>query len=203
MHGYTVMAEEALRQWPTPEPPTHCLVQGGVGALPAAVAAHLWQRLGARRPCFIVVEPERAACLYASARAGAPTAITGALDTMMAGLACGEVSSLAWELLARGGDAFVTIPDQAAVDAMRLLAARPQPVVAGESAVAGLGALRLLAADAAARAALRLGPDSRVLLFGSEGATDPALYTKIVGRSPEAVTGAFLASNGAQPAGDR
>ncbi len=203
MHGYTVMAEEALRQWPAREPPTHCLVQGGVGALPAAVAAHLWQRLGARRPCFIVVEPERAACLYASARAGKPTAITGTLDTMMAGLACGEVSSLAWDLLARGGDAFMTIPDQAAIDAMRVLAARRPPVVAGESAVAGLGALRLLAADAVARAALRLGADSRVLLFGSEGATDPALYAKIVGRSPEAVTGAFMASKDAQAAGDR
>jgi diaminopropionate ammonia-lyase len=203
MHGYTVMAEEALRQWPAREPPTHCLVQGGVGALPAAVAAHLWQRLGARRPCFIVVEPERAACLYASARAGKPTAITGALDTMMAGLACGEVSSLAWDMLARGGDAFVTIPDQAAIDAMRLLAARAVPVVAGESAVAGLGALRLLAADPAARAALRLGADSRVLLFGSEGATDPALYATIVGRSPEAVAGALMASKDAQPAGDR
>ncbi len=202
MHGYTVMAEEALRQWPAREPPTHCLVQGGVGALPAAVAAHLWQRLGARRPHFVVVEPERAACLYASARAGKPTAITGALDTMMAGLACGEVSSLAWDLLARAGDAFVTIPDQAAIDAMRLLAARPAPVIAGESAVAGLGALRLIAADPAARAALRLGPDSRVLLFGSEGATDPALYAKIVGRSPEAVAGAFISRDGTQPAGD-
>ena len=187
MHGYTVMVEEALRQWPAAGAPTHAFVQGGVGALPAAVAAHLWQRLGARRPRFIVVEPERAACLFASARAGKPTAVTGKLDTMMAGLACGEVSTLAWEMLMRAADAFMTIPDQGAIDAMRLLADHRPPVVAGESAVAGLAALRAVAGDASTRAALRLGPDSRVLVFGSEGATDPELYARIVGRAPDSV----------------
>src|SRR5258706_6915967 len=152
------MAEEALRQWPERAPPTHTLVQGGVGALPAAVAAHLWQRLGAPRPCFVVVEPERAACLYASARAGKPTAVTGALDTMMAGLACGEVSSLAWDLLARAGDAFVTIPDQAAIDAMRLLAARPAPVIAGESAGPAPRGARAVAGRPSPRRARRVRP---------------------------------------------
>lgn len=183
MHGYTVMVEEALRQWPD-GPPTHVFVQGGVGALPAAVAAHLWQHFGTARPRFVVVEPTQAACLFASARAGAPVAITGSLDTIMAGLACGEVSALAWELLAEGGDDFMTIPDAAAIGAMRLLAERRPAVVAGESAVAGLAALRLAAGNDDARAALGLGPNSRILLFGSEGATDPELYERIVGRSP-------------------
>ena len=190
MHGYTVMVEEALHQ--LAEPPTHAFVQGGVGALPAAVAAHLWQRARGRRPRFVVVEPERAACLFATARAGKPTAVTGKLDTMMAGLACGEVSPLAWDMLMRAADDFMTIPDQAAIDAMRLLAERRPPVVAGESAVAGLAALHAVAADDAARGALGLDARSRVLLFGSEGATDPALYTRIVGRSPDAVARALM-----------
>ncbi|MEJ0070455.1 MAG: diaminopropionate ammonia-lyase [Pseudomonadota bacterium] len=200
MHGYTVMVEEALRQWPSAagslsdRPPTHTFVQGGVGALPAAVAAHLWQRLGARRPRFISVEPERAACLLASARAGKPTAVTGKLDTMMAGLACGEASPLAWDMLVRGADAFMAIPDQGAIDAMRLLADRRPPVVAGESAVAGLAGLCAAAADPEARAALGLDADSRVLLFGSEGATDPALYAQIVGRSADKVAEALSPS---------
>src|SRR5205823_2231938 len=116
---------------------------------------------------------------------------TGDLDTIMAGLACAEVSGLAWELLARAADAFMTVPDQAAIDAMRQLAGGRPPVIAGESAVAGLAALSAVAADAAARAALGLGPASRVLLFGSEGATDPALYAALVGRSPEAVAQAL------------
>jgi diaminopropionate ammonia-lyase len=201
MHGYTVMVEEALRQWPDAAPPTHAFVQGGVGALPAAAAAHLWQRLGVRRPRFVVVEPERAACLLASARAGKPVAVTGTLDTVMAGLACGEASELAWDLLARAADAFMAIPDRDAIDAMRLLAEQRPAVVAGESAVAGLAALRAAAADPEARAALRLGPDSRVLLFGSEGATDPELYREIVGRSADTVARALSSdANDPQPA---
>jgi diaminopropionate ammonia-lyase len=195
MHGYTVMVAEALQQWPDGAPPSHVFVQGGVGALAAAVAAALGQRLATRRPRIVVVEPERAACLYASARAGAPTAAAGDLDTIMAGLACAEVSRLAWDVLAHAADAFMTVPDQAAIDAMRWLAARRPPVVAGESAVAGLAGLRAAAADAAARAALGLGPDSRVLLFGSEGATDPTLYARLVGRTPETIAQA-LTSDG-------
>ena len=189
MHGYTVMVEEALRQ--SSEPPTHAFVQGGVGALPAAVAGHLWQRAPGRRPRVVVVEPERAACLFATARAGKPTAVTGKLDTMMAGLACGEVSPLAWDMLMRAADDFMTIPDAAAIDAMRLLAARRPPVVAGESAVAGLAALRAAADDDAARRALGLDASSRVLLFGSEGATDPVLYERIVGHAPDRVARAL------------
>jgi diaminopropionate ammonia-lyase len=135
---------------------------------------------------FVVVEPDRADCLLQSARAGAVVAVKGDLDTLMAGLACGEVSLLAWDFLATGASAFCTIPDAAAVDGMRLLAspdgANPV-IVAGESAVAGLAAALLTAQDSAARAALGLGPDSRVLLFGSEGDTDPALYQQLVGRS--------------------
>ena len=194
MHGYTVMVAEALRQWPDAAPPTHVFIQGGVGALAAAVAAQLWQHArpgAARRPRVVVVEPERAACLFASARAGQPALATGDLDTVMAGLACAEVSHLAWDLLARAADDFMTVPDQAAIDTMRVLAGRDPPIVAGESAVAGLAALRAVAADGAARTALRLGPDARVLLVGSEGATDPALYTRLVGRSPESLAQAL------------
>ena len=102
----------------------------------------------------------------------------GDLDTLMAGLACGEPSLLAWQELSRAADAFMAVPDEAAVDCMRLLAR--QGIVAGESGVAGLAALLLAAADPAARAALNLGPDSRVLLFSTEGATDPELYERLV-----------------------
>ncbi|TVT57943.1 MAG: diaminopropionate ammonia-lyase [Azoarcus sp. PHD] len=192
MQGYSVMVEEALRQWPEDQPPTHVLIQGGVGGLAAAVCAQLWERLGDSRGRFIVVEPDRAACLYASALAGAPTAVHGDLDTLMAGLACGEVSLIAWEILEAGTGDFLTIPDAAAVTTMRLLADAPfgdPPIAAGESAVAGLAALLMACSRPQMAANLGLGPDSRVLLFGSEGATDPELYTKLVGRSAEAVEG--------------
>jgi diaminopropionate ammonia-lyase len=127
----------------------------------------------------IIVEPENAACLLASAEAGSPQVIAGELDTVMAGLACGEVSLLAWQELQRSAYAFMAVPDAAVAPCMKLLAA--QGIVAGESGVAGLAALLLASRDAFARAVLGLEPTSRVLLFGTEGATDPALYARMVG----------------------
>jgi diaminopropionate ammonia-lyase len=182
MQGYSVMVDEALTQ--SVLKPTHAFVQGGVGGLAAAVCAHLWQRHGTERPTFVVVEPEKASCLYLSAAAGHPVAVHGALDTIMAGLACGEVSLQAWQILRPGADAFMTVSDEAAAETMRLLA-RPlpgdMPIVAGESAVAGLAAFAIAAASATARSALGIGPDSVILLFGTEGATDPVVYRQIVG----------------------
>jgi diaminopropionate ammonia-lyase len=63
-------------------------------------------------------------------------------------------------------------------------------IVAGESAVAGLAGFILASADADARARLDLCPDSRVLVFGTEGATDPEVYRAIVGRRPHEVIAA-------------
>jgi diaminopropionate ammonia-lyase len=178
MQGYRLMADEALDQWQG-APPTHAFVQGGVGGAAAAVSVQLRSRLGRAPPALVVAEPDRAACLLASAEAGAPVAIAGDLDTVMAGLACGEPSLLAWQELGRAAAAFMAVPDAAAVACMRLLAAHG--IVIGESGVAGLAALLLGAADPAARATLGLTPDSRVLLFGTEGATDPDLYARLVG----------------------
>lgn len=178
MQGYRVMAEEALDQWPGP-PPTHVFIQGGVGGVAAAVSVSARTRLDPA-PSLVVVEPERAACLLASAAAGGtPTPAAGDLDTIMAGLACGEPSLIAWQELDRAAAAFLAIPDAAAVGAMRRLAR--EGIVSGESGAAGLAGLLLAAGNPAARTALALGPDSRVLVFSTEGATDPALYARLVG----------------------
>jgi diaminopropionate ammonia-lyase len=177
MQGYRLMAEEAAEA--LPEPPTHVFIQGGVGGVAAAVSVQMRARYGAKVPKLIVVEPDKAACLLASAEAGEPTAIEGELDTLMAGLACGEPSLLAWQELERATFAWMAVPDDSAVDCMRLLAKRQPKVVAGESAVAGLAGLLLAARDPFGRAALGLEEGSRVLLFGTEGATDPELYAKL------------------------
>jgi diaminopropionate ammonia-lyase len=178
MQGYRLMADEAAAQLDTP--PTHAFVPGGVGGVAAAVSVQLRARYGSALK-LVVAEPEKAACLLASAEAGQPVAVEGDLDTLMAGLACGEPSLLAWQELERGAFAFMAVSDDSAVDAMRLLARRSPKVVAGESAVAGLVALLLAAADPFSRGMLGLGPDSRVLLFGTEGATDPEMYAKLTG----------------------
>lgn len=188
MQGYQLMVEEAAQQ--LPERPTHIFVQAGVGGLAAAVCGYFWERDAGDRPIYVVVEPDKADCLTQSAKAGQLTAVTGDIDTLMAGLACGEVSHLAWEILEKGTDAFCVIPDDAAVAAMRLLAhplGSDPVIVAGESAVAGVAAAIAASQSDAARQTLGLNADSRILFFGSEAATDPALYEQLVGESAEAV----------------
>lgn len=182
MQGYAVLAMEAEAQGAHP---THVFVQGGVGGLAAGVLSYPWEAMGAARPIFVVVEPENAACLFESAKAGTVTAVGGDLDTIMAGLACGEPSILAWRILQPGADAFMTIPDTAAADAMRLLATLG--VVGGESGVAGLAGLIKAAGDPSLRKALNLDAASRVLCYGTEGATDAEVYAGIVGRTHEDV----------------
>ena len=177
MQGYRLMAEESANQ--LDRPPTHAFVPGGVGGAAAAVSVQLRARYGSAVK-LVVAEPEKAACLLASAEAGQPVAVEGDLDTLMAGLACGEPSLIAWQELERATFAFMAIPDESAVDAMRLLARRSPKVVSGESAVAGLGALLLAARDPFSRGMLGLDADSRVLLFGTEGATDPETYQRLV-----------------------
>jgi diaminopropionate ammonia-lyase len=181
MQGYRLMADEAADQWSGAQP-THVFIQGGVGGVAAAVSVQSRMRFHPA-PALIVVEPDRAACLLASAELGEPTAIPGDLDTLMAGLACGEPSLIAWQELDRAATAFMAVPDAAAVACMRLLGERG--LVSGESGVAGLAGCLLAAADPAARETLGLDGASRVLLFSTEGATDPALYQELVGRMPD------------------
>lgn len=182
MQGYVLLALEAEVQAP---PPTHIFIQGGVGGVAAAVISHAWERWGAARPNIIVVEPVNAACLLDSAVAGRVVTVGGALDTIIAGLACGEPSLLAWEIVGRGADAFLTVTDDEVRSAMRRLAMAG--IVGGESGVAGIAALLSGAGDPEFRRALGLTPAARVLCYGTEGATDPALYADIVGHSPDEV----------------
>lgn len=187
MQGYVVMVAEALGALDLP--PTHVFIQAGVGGLAAAVIAHLWEAFGRDMPAIVVVEPNKAACLYESALAGKPTTVDGDLDTVMAGMACGEPSVIAWPILQGGAAAFMAIPDNAAVSTMQLLAsgAAGATIAGGESGVAGLAGLIVAAGSPDWRQTLGLDRASRVLLFGSEGDTDPDLYARIVGRTGDAV----------------
>lgn len=180
MQGYRLMADEAADQWAGP-PPTHVFIQAGVGGAAAAVSVQMRARFDPV-PRLIVVEPENAACLLASARTGAPVAVQGELETIMAGLACGEPSLIAWQELGRAAHAFMSVPDTAAGDCMRWLAERNLKI--GESGVAGLVGFLHAVADPAAARALGLTPDSRVLTFGTEGITDLSIYNKILCSRP-------------------
>jgi diaminopropionate ammonia-lyase len=176
MQGYRLMADEAADQW-SGKPPTHVFIQAGVGGAAAAVSVQMRARFESP-PLLIVVEPDHAACLLESARAGSATIVRGDLETIMAGLACGEPSLLAWQELERAAAAFMSIPDQAAIEGLLLLA--DERIRIGESGVAGLAALLLAAANPEARKMLQLTSGSRVLLFGTEGVTDSDVYDEIL-----------------------
>jgi len=181
MAGYGVMLREVYEELHAA--PTHVFVQGGVGGLAAATAAALRQLWGDRAPRVVVVEPERAPCLFESAKAGRATTVAIESETIMAGLSCGEPSPLAWEILASEVSDFLVISDDLIAPAMRRLAqpAGGDPAIeAGESGVAGLAALIEAAALDELRDALGLSKDSSVLLIGSEGVTDPDIFAAIM-----------------------
>jgi len=177
--GYTVMLAESVEQMGDTIP-THVFIQAGVGGLAAAVCAYFWELWGTKRPRFIVVEPEQANCLQQSAAAGEPVVVGGDLETLMAGLSCGEVSLLAWDILKPGADDFLTISEDAVPACMKMLAQSQPPVEAGESAVAGLGAAIVAREDVEMSNKLGLDSNSRIFVIGTEGATDPELYQRLI-----------------------
>ncbi|MDE5445591.1 diaminopropionate ammonia-lyase [Bradyrhizobium sp. CSA207] len=189
MQGYAALVSEALRQ--LPEPPTHVFIQAGVGGIAAAVAGHLSVLLGDDRPCFTVVDPSRAACLFESARAGHPVEVDHGQSTVMAMLECYEPPLVAWHFLSRTADAFMAVDDEDAISGMKRLA-NPKhgdpAVVAGESGGVGLAALLKAASDPTLRGKIGLGPNARVVLINTEGATVPVLYEQLVGATPAEVT---------------
>ena len=187
MQGYTTMALETAEQLGDTVP-THVFLQAGVGSMAGAVAAFLAARYGQARPKIIVVEPHSADCVYRTAEAndGKPHPVTGPIETIMAGLACGEVCPLAWKILRDHADAFVTIPDSFAMQGMRMLGnpVGTDPVtVSGESGASGFGLALQLLSDPCLREtkdALGINKNSRILCFSTEGATDRENYDRIM-----------------------
>ena len=185
MQGYATTAREVMQALDG-KAPTHLFLQAGVGAFASVMAAAFVRAYPENPPKIVVVEPENADCFYRSVKADDCTAVTGRMETIMAGLACGEPNPIAWEILKRAGDCFLSVPDWVAADGMRILGNPLQGdarVVSGESGAVPAGALAAVMTRkelAALRKALGLGKQSRVVLFSTEGDTDPAMYRKIV-----------------------
>ncbi|MGB3645978.1 MAG: diaminopropionate ammonia-lyase [Mesorhizobium sp.] len=181
MQGYAIMMDEIVQQ--SAAPYTHVFVQGGVGGLAAVVAGHLLDRFGTGRPRAIVVEPTRANCLQRSAEANRRLAMDAGDATVMAMLECYEPSLVAWDILEKSADFYLDVDDEQAVEALRRLArpvAGDPAMQIGESGAAGLAGLLAAVADPAMRDRLGLNAKSRVLLIGTEGATDPELYERLL-----------------------
>ena len=180
MAGYNVMSLEIVNQLTEKKIPTHIFLQGGVGSFPSAICAYFWEKFPTKNIRVILVESEHAPCLIQSAKNNKLTSVSVDQETMMAGLSCGEPSMLAWEILYEGTDDFFTISDQSIPSTMRLLANNNPPIEAGESSVASLAALIEIMKDHEIAEKIGLDSDSTILLFGTEGATDPEIYHSII-----------------------
>ena len=190
MQGYTTMGSEIVEQLQAYGniKPTHVFLQAGVGAMAGAMAGFIADYYKERRPLITIVEPNQADCIYRTALAndGQLHAVGGALDSIMAGLCCGEPCSLGWRQLAAYADNFVAMPDRAAALGMRVLGSpmgSDAAVVAGESGAAGFGlAMAALWEQdlAELKRSLQLDAKSVILCISTEGATDVANYRRIM-----------------------
>lgn len=190
MQGYTTMLSEAQEQLAGQglSQPSHVFVQAGVGSLAAATIGFYYNLFGDQRPRSVVVEPTKADCIYQSALAGGGSmrSVTGDLDTIMAGLACGDPNPIAWDILRESADFFARCPDYVAAKGMRVYGVplRGDPfIVSGESGAVTLGALMYtMEYDGACglRETLNLNVDSQVLLINSEGNTSPDDFRHVV-----------------------
>ena len=190
MEGYGTMASEAAEQYAAAgvERPTHVFVQAGVGSLAGAVVGYFANLFPDNPPTFVIMEADEAACLYKGAVAGdgEPRIVDGDMPTIMAGLACGEPNILGWDILRNHVSVFVACPNWVAAKGMRVLGAPlsgDPRVISGESGAVGAGLIAtLMESDEYAdlREAIGLTDQSSVLLFSTEGDTDPVNYRKVV-----------------------
>ena len=191
VEGYSTLFAELDAQLTAADagPPSLVAVPVGVGSLAQAAVAHYrgsvtaegWlgrgQNSAPKQPssatAVLAVEPDTAACLLASLRAGKPTTIPTA-NTIMAGLNCGSISSSAWPYLSRGLDAAVAVTDDAAARAAADLAALGiSSGPSGASSLAGARAALTGPGSPARRAEIALGPASVIVLLSTEAAHTP------------------------------
>lgn len=186
MQGYSTMVSECIKQMP--QKPTHIFLQAGVGSMAAAVAGCFRQIYQEKCPRIIIVEAQAADCFYQTIKRqdGHLFKVEGELSTIMAGLACGEPSILAYSILEKDADVFLSCEDFVAANGVRILSnpiEGDQKILAGESGAAGLGALTEILRRPCNRELKReigLNEDSVVLVFNTEGVTDKCSYRQIV-----------------------
>jgi diaminopropionate ammonia-lyase len=166
--------------------PTHIFVQAGVGSLAGSVVGYFVNLFQDNPPVMTVVEASAADCLYISSLAGKLVGVKGSLSTIMAGLACGEGNTISWEILKNHVQFFVSAPDWVAARGMRVLGVPlkgDNKVISGESGAVSAGLLFTMLRDAEYkdfRDAMGINADSVILLFSTEGNTDPEKFRDVV-----------------------
>ena len=182
MAGYSVMGSETLDQMGELTL-SHAILPIGVGGMAAGIVAPIWRAMGDQLCKIVSVESDMSPCFQESIAAQTPTLFDISEETLMAGLSCGEVSQLAWEILLPTLSHCLSIPDNSVAPLMRALGQGldgSPPIEAGECSTAGLAALLAAKKDPVLWADLGFDAQSVVLLIGTEGATDPELYQSIM-----------------------
>lgn len=188
MEGYTTMAHEVVEQL-NGEKPTHIFLQAGVGAMSGGLTAFFADLYGDKeRPVITIVEPNKADCIFRTAQAndGKLHFVTGDMDSIMAGLCCGEPCTIGWNILKDHADNFVSIPDYIAAKGMRILGnpiGEDKRVISGESGASTLGLVAEILQNKELtwiKKQLKINSDSRILCFSTEGDTDKKNYRRIV-----------------------
>ncbi|HCH3375387.1 TPA: diaminopropionate ammonia-lyase [Vibrio parahaemolyticus] len=182
--GYMTMADEAVEQVDQLgfDAPSHVILQAGVGAMAGGVLGYLADRLDPTKFDTIIAEPKAADCIYRSgtSQAGNIINVTGDLSSIMAGLACGEPNPVTWPILRDCSRYFIAVEDNIAATGMRMYGnplAGDQAITSGESGAVTLGALNEIVKH---NGNVGLNEDSVVLLFSTEGDTNPERYRSIV-----------------------
>tara|TARA_B110000914_G_scaffold223457_1_gene238966 strand:+ start:495 stop:1637 length:1143 start_codon:yes stop_codon:yes gene_type:complete len=181
MAGYTIMIKEIMDQ-NKKDPFTHVFLQAGVGGMAAAMIAG-FAKYSNDIPKFIIVEPENANCVFKSIENNKATKVSIINETIMGGMSCGDVSTVAWEILRDSSNYSLTITDDEISTVVALLAEAKlsnEKIIAGECAVPGIIALIGLFKNKNYLNKLDLNQNSKVLLFGCEGLTDAAMYKKLL-----------------------
>ncbi|WP_101876962.1 diaminopropionate ammonia-lyase [Lachnoclostridium edouardi] len=186
MQGYGTMGFEAYKQ--LSKPPTHIFLQAGVGSMAGAVTGFFANVYKENKPLITIVEPNKADCLFRTAKAddGKLHFVTGDMDTIMAGLACGEPCSIGWNVLRSYADYFISCPDYTAAKGMRILgnpAGQDKKIISGESGASAFGCVAEIMTNPKLehlKKELKLDENSTVLFFSTEGDTDKENYKAIV-----------------------
>ncbi len=181
MAGYTIMVKEIMDQINV-DKITHVFLQAGVGGMAAAMIAG-FAKFSKNIPKFIIVEPKDANCVFKSIENHKPTTVKIKKETIMGGMSCGDVSTVAWEILKNSSNSCLTIPDDAISSVVAMLAEAKlsdEKIIAGECAVPGIIALISLFKNKEYINKLDLKSDSKILLFGCEGLTDKEMYKKLL-----------------------
>lgn len=190
MQGYSIIANETIEQLKdmVEEKPTHIILQAGVGSFAGSILGYFTNRYKEDRPICAIVEPKTAACIFKSASFddGNIHPVTGDMETIMAGLACGEPNTISWKILRDYADAYISCPDYVSAKGMRILGnplSGDERIISGESGAVGMGILSIILKNTkykVLKEKLKLDKKSRVLVISTEGDTYPEGYRKIV-----------------------